>query len=66
MGLAWGVLCALALGRLVSTEIYDVSATDVSVFASALLAVSGAAFAASWVPARRAGRLDPLTALRRD
>jgi predicted permease len=66
VGLAVGALCALALGRLVSTQIYAVSATDVSVFASALLALSAAAFAASWVPARRAARLDPLTALRRD
>jgi putative ABC transport system permease protein len=66
VGLAVGALCAFALGQLVSTQIYAVSATDVSVFASALLALSAAAFAASWVPARRAARLDPLTALRRD
>jgi ABC-type antimicrobial peptide transport system permease subunit len=65
-GLASGVLCALALGWLVSAEIYDVSATDPAVFAIALLGLGAAAFAASWLPARRAARLDPLVALRQD
>ena len=64
MGLAGGIACALALGRFLSTEIYDVSATDPTVFAVALLALSAAAFAASWLPARRAARLDPLLAVR--
>jgi len=63
-GLAGGIACALALGRFLSTEIYDVSATDPTVFAVALTALSAAAFAASWLPARRAARLDPLLAVR--
>jgi len=63
-GLAGGIACALALGRFLSTEIYDVSATDPTVFAVAVLALSAAAFAASWLPARRAARLDPLLAVR--
>ena len=66
MGLVGGVLCALGLGRLVSSQIYEVSATDPSVFAIALLGLGTAAFAAGWVPARRAARLDPLAALRQD
>jgi ABC-type antimicrobial peptide transport system permease subunit len=66
IGLVGGVLCALGLGRLVSSLMYDVSAIDPTVFASALLGLSVAGFAASWVPARSAARLDPLGALRHD
>jgi predicted permease len=66
VGLAGGIVCALALGRFISSEVYDVSVTDPFVFASALVGLSAAAFAASWLPARHAARLDPLVALRCD
>ncbi|HJR69668.1 MAG TPA: FtsX-like permease family protein, partial [Gammaproteobacteria bacterium] len=65
-GLAGGIVCALALGRFVSSEVYDVGVTDPFVLAAAFVGLSAAAFAASWLPARHAARLDPLVALRRD
>jgi predicted permease len=66
VGLAGGIACAFALGRFISSEVYDVSVTDPFVFASALVGLSAAAFTASWLPARHAAQLDPLVALRSD
>jgi len=63
-GLVVGIAIALGLTRLLSTQLYEVSATDPIVFVgvSAFL-VLVAAFAC-WLPAHRASRIDPLTALR--
>jgi predicted permease len=64
IGLAVGVPAAVALGRLVSTQLYGIRAHDpwVGVATVALLAVVSAA--AGMIPARRASRIDPLLALR--
>ena len=66
IGMGLGLLSALALTRFLSTVIVGVSATDppTYVFVSMLLALSG--IGAAWVPARRAARVDPMTALRCD
>ena len=63
-GALFGLLAALALTRLLAGLLYGVSAFDVVSFASALAAVLLAVFAASSIPAWRASRTDPLTALR--
>ena len=64
LGIAAGVAGALALSRVMATLLYGVSATDPLVYVAlgALLAL--VALAASWVPARRAVRVDPAVALR--
>jgi ABC-type antimicrobial peptide transport system permease subunit len=65
LGLAVGIPTALAASRLLGSLLYSVSATDPVVFAGVSVAVLIVSTAACYVPARRAMRLDPLTALRR-
>ena len=63
-GLAVGVPAALALTRLIRGQLYGVSPTDpATLLAGAVLLLAVAALAA-WLPARRAARVDPMTALR--
>jgi predicted permease len=63
-GLAIGVVAAFALTRVLSTQLYGVSATDLTAFAAVLPVLGGVAMLATWLPARRAVRLDPLEAMR--
>jgi putative ABC transport system permease protein len=63
-GLIIGVLGALGLTRFLSGILYDVKATDPLTFSLAVATLLGVAFIASYVPARRATRIDPVRALR--
>jgi putative ABC transport system permease protein len=64
LGIGVGLPSAFAATRLVKSLLYEVSPTDPLSFGGIALLLSGAALAASYLPARRAARLDPLTALR--
>ena len=48
------------MGKLLSTILYDVSGFDPFVFITAPLLLAAASMAASWIPARRATRVNPL------
>jgi predicted permease len=66
LGMALGVIGALAIGRLLSSRLYQVSPYDpvtLALVAATLLAV---AMAAAWWPARHAGRVAPIEALRQE
>jgi len=64
LGLAVGVPAALATTRLLVSRLYGVRATDPLTFAAALAVVVGVCASASFMPAYRASRVDPMTALR--
>jgi predicted permease len=63
-GVGVGVIGALVATRWIQSLLYDVSATDPLVFALLPLTLALVALAACYLPARRAARSDPLTALR--
>ncbi|HSE39015.1 MAG TPA: FtsX-like permease family protein, partial [Blastocatellia bacterium] len=80
LGLAAGALAGYALKRLLASEyfgadawqrdvvrqLYGVQGTDAVTFAAVASGLTLVALAACWIPARRAARVDPLTALRHE
>jgi ABC-type antimicrobial peptide transport system permease subunit len=66
VGIVVGVIGAVALSRWVASLLYDTSALDPAVLISVPLLLGAIALAASYVPARRASRSDPLSVLRVD
>jgi putative ABC transport system permease protein len=66
VGIAIGVGCALAFGRLLSGLVYGVSVTDPLVMLAVTIVLVASAFLACYFPALRATRTDPLDALRYD
>jgi len=66
IGLVVGLLGALGLGRVLASQLYGVGAVDPVTFTLTPLILGAVALIASWVPARRAARVDPLVALRSD
>jgi putative ABC transport system permease protein len=63
-GVAIGVTAALALTRLMASILFGVSPTDTATFLAASGLLIGVAALAAYIPARRASKMDPLTALR--
>ncbi len=63
-GVVIGLLLAVATGRLLSGVLYEVSALDPLAFTMAPLVLGLAALLATWLPARRATRINPMVALR--
>jgi len=63
-GVVLGLFAALALTRVMASYLYGVSATDPATLVALSLVLIAVAALASYIPARRATRVDPLTALR--
>jgi putative ABC transport system permease protein len=63
-GMAIGLAATLALGRVLATLLYGLPPTDWITLALTVVGFASVAFGASYLPARRAARIDPLAALR--
>jgi putative ABC transport system permease protein len=63
-GIGMGIAAALGLTRLMTALLFDVKPDDPPTFVAVAAVLAIAALAASWIPARRAARVDPLEALR--
>ena len=66
IGVAMGLTAALSFGHLAATLLFGVQARDTLTFAAATALLMLVAMAAGYLPARRATRVDPVTALRTD
>ena len=65
-GVAAGMAGALALGRVVASLLYGLKSWDPSTFAASAILLILVALGASWIPARRAARVDSIRALRHE
>ena len=65
-GVAVGLAGAAGLTRFLAALLHGVSPTDPLTLGGAALTLLASALVASWLPARRAARVDPTTALRAD
>jgi putative ABC transport system permease protein len=63
-GVTIGIAAALLISRFMTTLLFGLSAADPLTFAAAAILLTSIALLASYVPARRAMRIDPMIALR--
>jgi predicted permease len=66
IGIACGLLVAIALGRVMTSLLFETSPMDPLTYLAVCVSLAGAAMAASYVPALRATGINPVTALRAD
>jgi putative ABC transport system permease protein len=66
LGIAFGIAAALVLTRLMASLLFGVSAADPLTFLAVALLLTLVSLAASYIPARRAMRVDPMVALRHE
>ena len=64
LGMVLGLGCALAASRVLRGALYNVTPTDPMTFVAVTVVLLAVAVAASYIPARRATRVDPMIALR--
>jgi ABC-type antimicrobial peptide transport system permease subunit len=64
LGLAVGIVCALAFSRVMRALLFETTVNDPLTFAGVALMFLAVGLAASYLPARRVTKVDPLIALR--
>jgi ABC-type antimicrobial peptide transport system permease subunit len=64
IGVGIGVTASLILGRLAASLLFDVAPADPLTYIGTVLVLFTAALVAAWMPAIRASRVDPMSALR--
>jgi predicted lysophospholipase L1 biosynthesis ABC-type transport system permease subunit len=63
LGLAVGAALAFAGRRVIASQLHDLAPADPTAYAAGAVALALAAFAASWIPTRRAATIDPVRAI---
>ena len=66
LGLVIGLACAVAAARLLASMLFEVKPGDAVTYAGVAIVLGAVTLLASYIPARRAARLDPLVALRQE
>ena len=66
LGLGLGVTLSMILGQLLSKVLFGVTPFDLPTLLAVPFVLGAATMAASWLPARRAMRLDPVAVIRQD
>ncbi len=64
IGVAIGVVASFAVARLIASLLFGITPSDPTTFAAIVLILASVAFLAGYLPARRASRIDPMSALR--
>ncbi len=64
VGIVIGCIGAIGAGRLLSSGLYQIRASDPLTFLAVILVLTAVSLAACWIAGRRAAGVDPLTALR--
>lgn len=65
VGVAIGLVAALATTRILKAMLFEVTTTDPWTYTGMIALLTGAVLIASWIPARRAASVDPIVALRK-
>jgi ABC-type antimicrobial peptide transport system permease subunit len=66
IGLTFGLFIAIGVTRAMSSLLYETSTTDPATLFGVVVVLGGTALIASYIPARRAARVDPMIALRHE
>jgi len=64
IGSVFGLVAAVALSRALQSVLFEVRGIDPRIYLGVGVLLFAATFFASWIPARRASRVDPIVALR--
>jgi ABC-type antimicrobial peptide transport system permease subunit len=64
IGMAAGTAASFAVARAISSMLFGTQPSDPATFAGMIVLLTGVAFVAGYLPARRASRIDPMSALR--
>jgi putative ABC transport system permease protein len=66
IGVLFGLVAALALGKIITSILFGIDPHDLLTFSVIPLALTAIALIAAWIPAHRASRVNPLSALREE
>ncbi len=66
IGVGLGLVAAVLASRLLRAQLFEVAPTDTMTYVLVAMGLLMVSLLASWIPARRASRIDPMTALRQD